>query len=179
MRDEERINPRHGAMRQFLRLVGPVVALVGLAFLIVGLGSFFSSFGTFESPRYFWCAFVGMPLLAFGSFITKFAYLGTVFRYVAGEVAPVQKDTFNYLAEGTKGGVRTMASALGEGLATGMRGENSASVACPKCDHANDADANFCGDCGAVLAKPATCSSCGRENEVDANFCDGCGHKLR
>jgi hypothetical protein len=101
MKDEDKLNPGHSSTRGVLRVVGPLLAVVGLIFTIAGIGSFFASFGTFEPPRYFWCAFVGLPLVALGVGISQYAFMGRVFRYVAGETAPVAKDTFNYMAEGT------------------------------------------------------------------------------
>ena len=66
--------PQHREARSVLRVIGPVIALAGLVLTIIGIGSFFSSFGSFGgSPRYFWCAFLGLPLLAVGSGITKLA----------------------------------------------------------------------------------------------------------
>src|SRR5687767_8391831 len=115
----EPIDPRHTDMRNTLRAIGPLVVIVGVIFTVIGLGSFFSSFGTFEPPRYFWCAFVGLPLIGLGSAICKFAYLGAVTRYMANEVAPVGKDVVNYVAEGARGAVRDVAAAVGEGLRGG------------------------------------------------------------
>jgi hypothetical protein len=68
---------------------------VRLLFMIVGYGSFFASFGSFEPPRFFWCAFVGMPLLFVGIVMCMFGYLGAFQRYVTGESAPVAKDVVN------------------------------------------------------------------------------------
>src|SRR5262249_44639189 len=92
----------HNEVRSTLRSLGPALALLGLVFMVVGLGSFFSSFGSFEQPRYFWCAFVGMPLLAVGTWMSQFAYLGAIMRYIFGEAAPVAKDATNYMVSGTK-----------------------------------------------------------------------------
>lgn len=103
-----------------LRLGGPLVILVGLTFMAIGLLSFFSAFGTFEPPRYFWCCFVGMPFLFVGLVMTMYGYAGAVFRYWASETAPVAKDTFNYLAEGTQPGVRTTSRAITEGIREGL-----------------------------------------------------------
>jgi hypothetical protein len=136
-----------------MRAVGPLLAGVGLLFLIVGIGSFFASFGGFEPPRYFWCAFVGAPLLVIGLGITQFAYLGAFTRFVLSEQAPVAKDTFNYMAESTKGGVKTVASAVGEGLAAGINVAAHSRVRCRRCNQANDVDAKFCKSCGASLAE--------------------------
>jgi hypothetical protein len=177
MKAERPIDPRHEAIRGFLQVVGPLVAFVGLAFTVVGLVSFFSSFGSFQPPRYFWCAFVGLPLLAIGSTMIKAAYLGGIFRYLLGEVAPVQKDTFNYLAEGTSEGVGHLARAVGQGFAAGASGfSTQPEVACPQCQATNPAVANFCGHCGAPLG--TTCPGCGGRSDPEARFCARCGHAL-
>ena len=105
-------SPQHDSIRAVLRVTGPIVAALGLLFVIVGIGSFFSSFGNFEPPRYFWCAFVGMPLLAVGAAMCKFGYMGAIFRYLAGEAAPVAKDTFNYMGEGVQPGIKSIAKAV-------------------------------------------------------------------
>ena len=171
------IDPRHEDVRAVLRLVGPAVALVGLLFTVVGIGSFFSSFGTFEPPRYFWCAFVGLPLLAIGVGISKFAFMGAIGRYVAGEVAPVGKDVVNYMAHGTRDAVREVAGAIGDGLRSGPAGERSA-VACPSCRADNEADASFCKSCGSALGKVKPCPNCGHDNDADARFCNTCGKPI-
>jgi hypothetical protein len=147
MSEETKIDPKHSTTRTILRILGPTLAGIGLLLIIVGFGSFFSSFGGFEPPRYFWCAFVGMPLLFIGVALSMSAFLGSFARYFSGEAAPIQKDTFNYLAEGTKGGVRTIAEAIGEGLSAAR-----AVATCRRCNQANDADAKFCKNCGAPMA---------------------------
>ena len=116
MSDDKLQSPQHATIRTVLRVGGPIIALIGLLFIIVGIGSFFASFGTFEQPRYFWCTFVGMPLLFVGLVMCKFGYLGAVFRYVAGETAPVAKDAVNYLGEGIQPGVKAMTKAATEGI---------------------------------------------------------------
>jgi len=174
----KRIDERYSETRAFLRVVGPLLVVVGLIFTILGVASFFSSFGSFEPPKQFWCAFVGLPLLGVGSWICKFAFLGTVSRYVAGEVAPVGKDVVNYLAEGAKGAVRDVAAAVGEGLRSGGSVAESPAVRCRECNAENDASARFCKACGASIPKAKTCEECGEANDPDARFCDNCGEKL-
>ncbi|MFN0053433.1 MAG: zinc ribbon domain-containing protein [Planctomycetales bacterium] len=171
MNDEEKLNPGHLGTRGVLRIVGPFVAGIGLLFTIAGIGSFFASFGTFEPPQYFWCAFVGLPLIALGVGISKYAFMGRIFRYVAGETAPVAKDTFNYIAEGTQQGVRAMATAVGEGLR--IRGSE---LQCAKCGQSNDTDAKFCRKCGASL--DTTCPSCAHLNDAGASYCEACGKPI-
>jgi hypothetical protein len=153
MGEEPMIDPGHEDIRKALRTVGPAVALVGLGFLAVGMISFFSAFGGGGPPRYFWCAFVGMPLLGIGIGITKFAYMGSIFRYIAGETAPVGKDTFNYMARGTAPVARDFAREVSRGVAEGFGGRDEAhSAFCPKCGAGTSAGDHFCSRCGAPLA---------------------------
>ena len=175
---KQQIDAGHQETRSVLRAVGPLVAITGLVFVIIGLGSFFSSFGSFEPPRHFWCAFVGMPLLAVGIGICKFAFMGRVARYVVNEVAPVGKDTFNYMASGTKDAVRDLAAALGDGLRSGGSAEPTRLIRCHKCNTDNDADAKFCNSGGSPMRKSKECSNCRELNDPDARFCDNCGKEI-
>lgn len=107
---------QHQTIRNVLRVAGPVCLLIGILFLATGMFSFFSAFGTGTFPRYFWCCFVGMPLIALGAALCKLGYMGVFMRYIAGESAPVAKDTINYVAEGTKPGIKAVAQAITEGV---------------------------------------------------------------
>jgi hypothetical protein len=175
----QQIDPRHNDVRDILRLVGPLVVGVGGLFLLIGLVSIFSAFGSFGPPRYFWCAFVGLPLLALGGAICKYAFMGAVSRYMADEIAPVGKDVINYMAEGTQDAVRDVAAAIGQGLnATGALSKEVRIVRCHKCNVDNEATANFCKGCGAALGKTKPCADCGELNDPDAKFCDHCGKAI-
>lgn len=153
MSDETRIDSKHSSTRRTLRTLGPLLAGIGMLLTVIGVGSFFASFGSFEPPRYFWCAFLGMPVLFVGLAMCGFAFQGAILRYQAGEVAPVAKDAINYMAEGTREGMKTVATAIGEGIAAGMSNSRKADHHCPKCSHSNDSDAKFCKNCGAALTK--------------------------
>ncbi len=176
--DDKDIGTGHEETRGCLRVLGPVVLLIGLGFMAVGLIDFFSAFGDFgHGPTLFWCLFVGMPLLFVGIVLTSFGYMGSVARYEANEIAPVTKDTINYLASGTAQGMETAATALGRGLSKGLgMGESSSGVICPACGEDNDADARFCDKCGVALSKK--CSACATQNDAGAKFCDSCGESL-
>ena len=164
----------HQAIRNLLRVVGPLVLLVGVVFMAVGVVSFFSSFGSSSPPRFFWCCFVGMPLMFVGLVTSSAGFAGAVARYQANEIAPVGKDTFNYLADGTQDGVRTMANAVASGLASGAAGAaDSDGLVCHGCGAGNEAGSRFCDQCGEALEK--TCPACGAVNDHAARFCDGCG----
>ena len=116
-------SPRHSGIRGVLRIGGPLIAAIGLLFMIVGFGSFFASFGSFEPPRYFWCAFVGMPLLFVGIAMCMYGYLGAFYRYVAGESAPVAKDVVNYMGENVQPGVKAVTKAATEGVIEAQKGQ--------------------------------------------------------
>ena len=68
--------PEQGGIRSFLRRAGPIILLVGLICTIGGAISFFSSFGSFEPPHYFWLCFVGIPLMFVGFLLSQFGYMG-------------------------------------------------------------------------------------------------------
>src|SRR5262245_21988428 len=116
MNENKLQSPQHSNVRTVRRVGGPVIAAVGLLFIIVGFGSFFAALGSFEPPRFFWCAFAGMPLLFVGIVMCMFGYLGAFQRYVAGESAPVAKDVVNYMGENVQPGVKAVAKAVTEGI---------------------------------------------------------------
>jgi hypothetical protein len=78
----------HAAKRNTLRVLGFIALLIGIPFAITGLISFFSSFGTFQPPKYFWCAFIGLPLIGLGIALLKMGFLGVAAAYVSDEVTP-------------------------------------------------------------------------------------------
>ena len=85
----------------------------------------------------FWCNHVGMPVMFVGAVCSMMGFGGALARYHAGEDAPVATDTFNYMAEGTQDGVRTVASAIGDGLRGETRKTDGADPACPDCGASN------------------------------------------
>jgi len=99
-----------------MQVGGPVVLLTGILFTGIALGSFVFALGGSGPPRFFWCAFLGMPMLFVGSVMCMLGYIGTVQRYLAGETAPVAKDMVNYMGENTQPGLKAMAKAVAEGV---------------------------------------------------------------
>lgn len=196
--DQRRIDPKHSGIRIFLRIVGPALLIVGVLCVVHGFRGVFGAaegFGEgFVSPgmgggegfgRGFGKAgwiFAGFPMVFLGLVMTIWGFAGAAARYAAGEIAPVGKDTFNYLADGTEDGVKTVAGAIGAGLAEGLGSqpdrEAARIVRCHKCNADNDADAKFCSQCGAALSKTRPCPDCAELNDPDAKFCDNCGREL-
>jgi hypothetical protein len=108
--------PTHNKTRWFLRIAGLLVAAAGFVFTLIGMVSFFSAFGSGAPPRLFWCAFIGLPMLAIGGMMCIFGFMGAVARYTAAEQVPVATDAITDLAEGTQGAVKTVARAVAEGV---------------------------------------------------------------
>lgn len=153
MSGDNKVDPGHDDTRDLLRLLGILLTGAGLLLTLIGLGSFFAAFGGSGFAQYFWCAFLGLPLLGVGLNLCRLGFQGAIARYQAGEVAPVAKDAINYLSDGAQEGVKTVATAVGEGLASGFQHPEKSHVHCPKCNLANDSDARFCKHCGTALAE--------------------------
>src|SRR5262245_33649233 len=101
--EQRELDPQHAEKRAMLRKVGLMLLVAGALFMLIGFVDFaraMSGYG--HEPRLFWCFMLGLPLLWLGFVLTSAGFASTVQRYMAGESAPVAKDTFNYLAEGTK-----------------------------------------------------------------------------
>ncbi|MBN1362354.1 MAG: zinc ribbon domain-containing protein [Sedimentisphaerales bacterium] len=171
---ERPLDPGHAKTRNTLRTVGPILIVLGLVLIVLGIAGIF-----LVSPVCIVLAFVGMPVLFVGSSMSMFGFVGRMARYQAQEVAPVAKDTFNYMAKGTSDGVRTMASALGQGLREGgFGGSSQMMVRCHQCNALVPDGATFCSQCGQTLGKTKPCPGCQELNELDAKFCDNCGHRF-
>jgi len=172
----DEIDPRHEQTRRTLRRLGVSLLILGGVLVVIGIVSFFLAIGGTEPPRYFWCAFVGMPIGFVGLVLSSYGFMGSIMRYSAGQMAPVGKDTFNYMAHGTKEGLQPVASAIGEGLRAGSPARaGGVQVLCHKCNHANAPESKFCSQCGASLGKTQPCPACNELNAPDAKFCDNCG----
>ena len=178
--DDSRIDPGHGTTRSTLRIVGPVVLLIGLGFLIVGAVDFFSAFGGRGFPERSWCIFLALPLVFVGGVLKKMGFMGRVMRYMSQEMAPPAKDTFNYMADGAKDGIKTVVGAIGEGLReSGVVGGSHPTGRCPNCNAAVSDDAKYCGQCGHGLIRSRVCPNCGEVNDPHAKFCESCRHAFQ
>lgn len=137
---------QQSGVRTFLRVGGTIVSLIALGLVIGGMASFFQSFNAEpfsedSGPGNFWMVFAGLPLLAAGGWMLQAGFLGAASRYVAGEAAPVLKDTASYLTDG--------AGILGIGKE--QPGAAASGPYCSTCGVRNDAGARFCDACGTAL----------------------------
>ena len=170
-------NSDHKDLRDVFRVVGPILLAIGILLIVITFVAFFSAISSGGRPRFFWCFFLAMPFIAVGGSLTKFGYMGKVARYVAEEVAPVGKDTFNYLADETSQGMEKIAMAIGSGINAGSIAKET-EIQCAKCNRPNAIDANFCKNCGSALQKSKSCLECNELNSFDAKFCDKCGYRF-
>lgn len=179
MKPENQLDPRHDGKRGILRVAGMTCLGLGILFAIVGLASFFSTFSHGGGmPHYFWCLFAGLPLVWLGAVLSGAGFAGAAARYLAGESAPVAKDTLNYMADETKEGVKAVAGAAAEGIVAGLHAAKPLPVLCRQCNQPNEGDAKFCKGCGATLPKAKSCATCHATNDSEAKFCNQCGGTL-
>src|SRR5262245_11614599 len=93
------IDEQHKEKRFMLRVVGVFLLIAGGLFMLVGFVDFARAMGSFDhQPRLFWCLMLGMPLLWLGFVLSSAGFAGSAARYMAGESAPVAKDTAKYMA---------------------------------------------------------------------------------
>jgi hypothetical protein len=136
MASRREVDPGHRGKKLGLQAISLACLAVGGLLTLIGLIDFASSFGDPSSglPGGFVLLFIGVPLLGIGGTLFKFAFLGEIGRYGAGELAPVAKDTLDYI-----------------------KGQDE--VVCPSCGRANEVGSNFCEHCGAALGAPAPSGS--------------------
>jgi hypothetical protein len=163
-------------------MAGPLALLAGLGLVACGVGHIVFGDPFRSGTLVAFCMFLGMPLTFVGGVMCMAGYMGAVARYQMQEMAPPVADTFNYLSEETQPGMKRVATALGTGLGAGLaagmqQGAAPATVACPKCGKANEADARFCQQCGAAVGGQA-CPACRQVNPAAARFCVHCGQAM-
>jgi ribosomal protein L40E len=108
--------------------------------------------------------------------------MGMVYRYVSREVSPVASESFNEVAEGTRGGVETLAHAFGRGISAAVGAaqgvaEQDEGLICARCEAKSPPDSNYCNQCG-IAFEANICQTCGSDNQPRARFCTECGGKI-
>ena len=154
----------HENKKKTIKIVGFVLVAVGGILTAIGLISFFNAFSTLSTPDFFWCAFIGLPLLGTGVSLLTFGYRRETMKYIKDESLPIYKETY-YEA---KPEINDFISSI--------KG-NGEAIKCPSCGTINDDNHNFCKQCGQSLSK-RKCLYCMSEVDEDANFCPKCGKKL-
>lgn len=160
--------------RKVLRVIGPIVLVLGFLLVGISIRDFFISFNsppfTEAGERRYHYAFIGMPFIFVGGVMTSFGFMGSVLRYQASQVAPVGKDVVNYMLDNTKDSAGSFMNSLTS------KGKANAVLHCVKCNHTVSFEDKFCNECGASLAK--TCPNCMAISPQSAKFCKECGKSL-
>jgi ribosomal protein L40E len=138
-----------GANHSLKRLFGVTTVALGVLLTLVGVLSLFSSWGIVGGSRYYWAAFLGLPLIVVGSEFTEPKNL-TPFE------ADLNDNRTPRAADQTK---------------------HALIMGCQRCHATNPSGANFCNQCGISLQIP-TCVSCGATIPSKARFCTHCGKWL-
>lgn len=163
----------HDQAKRKLRKAGWICSSVGLVIMVLGLilliySVIMESYGAFF---FLFAVIPGFLLLDLGVIFLFFGYMGAINRFMMSQSVPVTKDATNDMLHGTR---EETAKTVGA-VVTEIRKEDKARF-CPKCQTANESDAQFCKACGAPLLK--TCSKCGQPNDADSVFCSKCGTPL-
>ena len=139
------IPEEHKRKRAMFRTLGPIILGAGILCVVIASIDFFT-LDFFEEPKYFWLFFVGLPLLFVGFNICALGYGADLAKYQSRELAPVAKDTFNYLADETTEGVEAITRAVQKGKSTVVEAKM-----CQYCQELNKMDAKYCNECGQAL----------------------------
>jgi len=132
---------RQSSIRFMFRVAAVGILILAGYFLYVGLTDFLAADD--EPPQRFWMLFVGLPLVAVGLWLAGAGFGGAAARYVAGEAAPVARDTFEHVTGG---------QGLGNLGHTHPADGPTGGPYCRACDTRNDAEASYCDSCGKPLA---------------------------
>jgi uncharacterized membrane protein len=139
--------------KRVLKIVGFISLILGIILTVAGFISVFNDFNDsgepfllpHEIPRHRpgnpGLIFLGFPLIFIGGVCLSYAYMGKVARYTASEMAPVAKDTANYMIDGTKDEIIDLISKI----------KGNTKINCPYCGDENDSDAVYCDYCGRKL----------------------------
>ena len=134
--------------RTVFRVLGCLLAPVGVVMVAVGFYQFATAEPTFDGPPTGLFVFAAGGIMAVVGFgFLNAGFLGTAARYGAIETMPVVKDSASYLTDGQ--------GILGVGR-TADDGRPASSTA----------------------AGGPFCRSCGTRNDQEARFCDGCGQSI-
>jgi hypothetical protein len=184
------LDPNHEQKRSTLSGVGLLLMVIGVPCAVGGALSFLSVFltptsqffadpgGTMDSNARHAIfgmvfIFIGVTMSGAGARMVRFANVGKIMRYSAGEVVPLARDIVSDVSPLIDEVGREFAGAVRDGF----RGESATDRvhSCGAMNHPGDA---FCKGCGQPLLSPR-CPKCNSTNDPDARFCHKCGHQLR
>ncbi len=154
-------------IKKRLRIIGGTLFAIGIVLALIAFIDFFSAVSSMNGPDNFFLFFIAFPLIFVGSACLSFSSMGKIARYKAEELAPIAKDTVNYMLDGTKEEIADTINLVRR---------QGKTITCPKCHNQNNQEAKYCDECGEQLHH--VCQYCNEHNDADAKFCKNCGKKI-
>lgn len=154
-----------------LRVLGFIFTAGGLTCTVIGSASFFSALGSGELPTLFWLLIAGLPMLTIGASLLTFGFRKEL-SATAIQIARAGENSPMVAAQTVREGENSPI----EPASLPEQTPKKATLRCPECGAENDAELNFCEQCGSELTKP--CPHCGKPVGAHAAFCGHCGKKI-
>ena len=154
-----------------LKVLGFIFTAGGLTCTVIGSASFFSALGSGELPTLFWLLIAGLPMLTIGASLLTFGFRKEL-PATAIQIARAGENLPTVAAQTVREGENSPI----EPAPLPEQTPKKATLRCPECGAENDAELNFCEQCGSELTKP--CPHCGKPVGAHAAFCGHCGKKI-
>ncbi len=154
-----------------LKVLGFIFTAGGLTCTVIGSASFFSALGSGELPTLFWLLIAGLPMLTIGASLLTFGFRKEL-STTAIQIARAGENLPTVAAQTVREGENSPI----EPAPLPEQTPKKATLRCPECGAENDAELNFCEQCGSELTKP--CPHCGKPVGAHAAFCGHCGKKI-
>ena len=154
-----------------LKVLGFLFTAGGLTCTVIGSASFFSALGSGELPTLFWLLIAGLPMLTIGASLLTFGFRKEL-SATAIQIARAGENSPTVAAQTVREGENSPI----EPAPLPEQTPKKATLRCPECGAENDAELNFCEQCGNELTKP--CPHCGKPVGAHAAFCGHCGKKI-
>lgn len=154
-----------------LKVLGFLFTAGGLTCTVIGSASFFSALGSGELPTLFWLLIAGLPMLTIGASLLTFGFRKEL-SATAIQIARAGENLPTVAAQTVREGENSPI----EPAPLPEQTPKKAPLRCPECGAENDAELNFCEQCGSELTKP--CPHCGKPVGAHAAFCGHCGKKI-
>ena len=154
-----------------LKVLGFIFTAGGLTCTVIGSASFFSALGSGELPTLFWLLIAGLPMLTIGASLLTFGFRKEL-SATAIQIARAGENLPKVAAQTVREGENLPI----EPAPLPEQTPKKATLRCPECGAENDAELNFCEQCGSELTKP--CPHCGKPVGAHAAFCGHCGKKI-
>lgn len=154
-----------------LKVLGFIFTAGGLTCTVIGSASFFSALGSGELPTLFWLLIAGLPMLTIGASLLTFGFRKEL-SATAIQIARAGENSPTVAAQTVREGENSPI----EPASLPEQTPKKATLRCPECGAENDAELNFCEQCGSELTK--SCPHCGKPVGAHAAFCGHCGKKI-